>query len=108
MTPGELQSLLKDGSLLSVSRMNKDGGWEKVVAVENDLSSRKGPRSTGYSSSDDIDRLNWAKQSQAAAVIEEEVTNNLHILSYLLFCFVLIALLTLYLTVSYSFTNVSI
>lgn len=106
MTPGELQSLLKDGSLLSVSRMNKDGGWEKVVAVENDLSSRKGPRSTGYSSSDDIDRLNWAKQSQAAAVIEEEVTNNLHILSF--FCFILIALLTFYLTVSYSLTNVSI
>lgn len=79
MTPGELQSLLKDGSLLSVSRMNKDGGWEKVVAVENDLSSRKGPRSTGYSSSEDLERLNWAKQTQAAAVIEEEVTYYLWI-----------------------------
>jgi hypothetical protein len=79
MTPGELQSLLKDGSLLSVSRMNKDGGWEKVVAVENDLSSRKGPRSTGYSSSEDLERLNWAKQSQAAAVIEEEVHTELNV-----------------------------
>ena len=37
ISAGELQGLIKDGSFLSVSRMNKEGGWEKVVSVENDL-----------------------------------------------------------------------
>ena len=72
MTSSELQSLLKDGSLFSVSKMNKEGGWEKVVAVENDLN-RKSSRAGGYGVSEDFDRINFAKQLQSTAVIEEEV-----------------------------------
>ena len=68
ISAGELQSLIKDGSLLSVSRMNKDGGWEKVVSVDNDLN-RKGGGRQGYSLEED--RLNWTKQTQAALVDEE-------------------------------------
>ena len=75
MTSSELQSLLKDGSLLSVSKMNKEGGWEKVVAVESDLN-RKSNRAGGYGVSEDFDRINFAKQLQSTAVVEEEVTKN--------------------------------
>lgn len=64
ITPGELQSLLKDGSLLSVSRMNKDGGWEKVVALDNDLDNRNSSRGSYVNSEDMNKRLNWAKQMQ--------------------------------------------
>ena len=69
ITPGELQSLLKDGSLLSVSRMNKEGGWEKVVALDNDLDNRNSSSSSSsrgsYVNSEDMNkRLNWAKQMQ--------------------------------------------
>ena len=64
ITPGELQSLLKDGSLLSVSRMNKDGGWEKVVALDSDLDNRNSSRGSYINSEDMSKRLNWAKQLQ--------------------------------------------
>jgi hypothetical protein len=41
MVASELQGLLGDGvSLSTTSRMNKDGGWEKVVTVDEDLKSR--------------------------------------------------------------------
>ena len=75
MSTGELQSLIKDGSLLTVSRMNREGGWEKVVAVENDLTRKggggggSGVGRAGYKSEDD--QLNWSKQSQSALVDEE-------------------------------------
>ena len=72
MTSSELQSLLKDGSLLSVSKINKEGGWEKVISVENDLN-RKNNRAGGYGVSEDFDRINSPKLSQSTSVIDDEV-----------------------------------
>ena len=53
MSASELQSLIKGGSLLSVSRMNRDGGWEKVVAVDNDLSREGGGGKAGFKYDED-------------------------------------------------------
>jgi hypothetical protein len=41
LLPGELQGLLGDGlSLSTTSKVNRDGAWEKVITVDNDLKSR--------------------------------------------------------------------
>ena len=72
ITANELQSLIKDGSLLTTTRMNKDGGWEKVVTIENDINRPTGRVGSSASQSQEEERFAWTKQSQAA-VIEEEV-----------------------------------
>ena len=53
MSASELQSLIKGGSLLSVNRMNSEGSWEKVVAVENDLSREGGGGKAGFKYDED-------------------------------------------------------
>ena len=44
--------------------MNKDGGWEKVVALDNDLDNRNSSRGSYVNAEDMNKRLNWSKQMQ--------------------------------------------
>jgi hypothetical protein len=80
MSSAEIQALLKNGGQLSsMTRNNKDGGWETInkTAVDNDMNNRiKGSSSgngSGYSSSEE-ERITYNKLSTKAAVIDEEVS----------------------------------
>jgi hypothetical protein len=67
MSSTELQSLLKEGSLLSVvNKINKDGVWEKITSVDNSIV-QKESFGNGYSNAEE-DGLISSQQIQASSV----------------------------------------
>lgn len=80
MSSAELQSLLKEGSLLSVvNKINKDGAWEKITSVDNNIVKRENLGSGMAYSNLEEDGLISSQQIQASVATNEDISTRLRL-----------------------------
>jgi hypothetical protein len=80
MSSAELQSLLKEGSLLSVvNKINKDGAWEKITSVDNNIVKRENLGSGMVYSNLEEDGLISSQQIQASVATNEDISTRLRL-----------------------------